>query len=467
MTQPLVPESPRGDASGPRIVLATLAAVVAVAVVVAVILLARSTPPGEVAAVTSSPPGAESGPDSASSPRPGASQAPGHSTQPGTSVAPSATPGPDGAAEPIPADAPRLGRADASVVVNYWADYQCPFCATFARELIPELQPLIDDGTVALVHRDFAFLGPESVDAAVAARCAGDDYWAMHDAIYAAQQGENQGAFAHQRLIDIATATGLAADEFDACIDDRAIKVAVLDDTAAGIRQAVGSTPTIDVNGTRFNGVPPIEDLRAAIEAAAAGAAPAVLPSRAPIQDPWAGLPMDGRTVGDPEAPVTVDIWIDYQAPGSGVLVREIAPELRNRVAAGDIRLVLRDLAYLGQESVLASSTVRCVEAQGGPHWLVSDVLAAAGRGPDSQTFVPDTILRLVSQLGLDVKAFDTCMQDPAIAAMVEADTEAGRATGLESGPAVVIMSDGIETARFEGSLAAPGVLAAIDQATP
>jgi protein-disulfide isomerase len=285
--------------------------------------------------------------------------------------------------------------------------------------------------------------------------------------VYGAQQGENQGAFARPNLLDIAETAGVGGDDFEACLDDRAIRVAVLDDTASGIRQAVGATPTIDVNGTRFTSVPPLADLRAAIDAALAGAPPEPLPSRPPIQDPWAELPVDGRTVGDPDAPVTVDLWIDYQGLNGPVLARELAPELRSRVAAGEIRLVLHDLAYLGQESVFASSTVRCIEAQGGPHWLVSDVLAAAGSGPDNQVFVPDTLLRLASQLGLDVKSFDFCMQDPATLAMIEADTEAGRAIGLQSGPAVVIVSGGLEAARFEGSLVASSVLAAIDELTP
>ena len=464
MSEPVTsPSTAPGPASRTRAVLATVAVLVVVAIAAALLLLNRPADPGPVAGASASPSAA---PSASTTPSTVPSASAGATASPGASAAPSPS-GPGATAEPIPADAPRLGRDDATVVVTYWADYQCPFCAAFAEDVIPELQPLIDDGTIALVHRDFAFLGPESLDAAIAVRCAGDDYWAMHDAVYAAQQGENQGAFARQKLLDIAETAGVTDDDFEACLDDRAIRVAVLDDTASGIRQSIDATPTIDVNGTRFTEVPPLADLRAAIDAAAAGAPPAPLPSRPPIQDPWAGLPIDGRTVGEPDAPVTVDLWVDYQGLNGPVLARELAPELRSRVAAGDVRLVLHDLAYLGQESVFASSTVRCVEAQGGPHWLVHDVLASAGSGPDNQIFVPDTLLRLAAQLGLDVKSFDMCMQDPATLAMIDEDTQAGRAIGLQSGPAVVIVSGGLEAARFEGSLAASSVLAAIDEVTP
>ncbi len=173
------------------------------------------------------------------SPTPGAS-----------SSAPTATPG-------LPSDGPRLGRADATVVIDYWADYQCPFCARFAETVVPALASRIADGTVALVHRDYAFLGDESVDAAIAVRCAGREgmYWQMHDAVYAAQQGENQGAFARARLAEVAATVGLDSAAFDTCMDDRSVLVEVLDDTSAGVRAGIMSTPTVDVNGTRFPGV--------------------------------------------------------------------------------------------------------------------------------------------------------------------------------------------------------------------
>jgi protein-disulfide isomerase len=154
--------------------------------------------------------------------------APPVAVSPGASVDASAAPTPvaSGIAS-LPSDGPRLGRADAKVVVDYWADYQCPFCATFAQEIIPELESRIADGTVALVHRDYAFLdwqapGSESLNSAMAVRCAGREgsYWPMHDAVYAAQAGENQGGFARERLAQIAATVGLDATRFEDQVTD-------------------------------------------------------------------------------------------------------------------------------------------------------------------------------------------------------------------------------------------------------
>jgi protein-disulfide isomerase len=367
----------------------------------------------------------------------------------------------------LPSDGNRLGRPDAKVVVEYWADYQCPFCAKFAQERIPDLVPLIEDGTVALVHRDFAFIGPESFDAAIAVRCAGREgrYWAMHDAVYAAQDGENKGAFSRDRLAAIAASIGLDGATLQACFDDRSLFVDVLDDTAAATRTAIKSTPTIDINGTRYLGVPEPGQMQTTIAEAVAGASPEPLPTEVPIPDPWADAGAMGRVAGSASAPVTVDLWLDYQSPDSATISGELAAGLQARVTDGSTRVVLHDLALLGDESVVAATFVRCVDAQGGPAWLVSDILSGPAQGPDAGIFVPDNLLRLGAQLGLDIRALDGCLGDGTVAQAVRDETAAGEALGLTAGPAIIVSAGGAEVARFSGTLDATAVLAAIDKA--
>jgi len=367
----------------------------------------------------------------------------------------------------LPSEGSRLGRADAKVVIEYWADFQCPYCAKFAQTVIPALESRIADGTVALVHRDYAFLGEESIDAAIAVRCAGrqDRYWPMHDAVYAAQQGENQGAFAPARLVQVANSVGLDEAAFTACLDDRSALVEVLDDTSAGVRAGIASTPTVDVNGNRFLGVPDLPRFLATIDAAAAGASPAPLPTPLTSPDPWTGTAVSGRTAGDAGAPVTVELWMDYQATGSAVIPNALEPELRARIATGRIRVVQRDLATLGDESVLAAATVRCVASQGDKGWFTHDVLSVSAQGAQAGIFTPDNILRFGSRIGLDVRALNTCIDDPAVSEEIRAETAEGTAAGLTEAPAVVVRKGDQEVARFSGTLDVAAILAAIDGA--
>ena len=206
----------------------------------------------------------------------------------------------------------------------------------------------------------------------------------MHDAVYAAQDGENQGAFARDRLAAIGASVGLDGSKLEACFADRSLLAEVLADTAAGVRTGIESTPTVDVNGNRFLGVPKFDDVKAAIDAAVAGATPAPLPTpahRSTIHGP--GTPTDGRTAGDAAAPVTVALWMDYQATDGATVAKALGAELRTRVADGKVRLELHDLALLGDESVTAGVALRCIDAQGGPTWLIHDILVGlcAGQG--------------------------------------------------------------------------------------
>jgi hypothetical protein len=55
-----------------------------------------------------------------------------------------------------------LGRPDAPVTLVEIADYQCPFCAAFARDALPEIvQKYVRTGKVRIEFRALAFIGPD------------------------------------------------------------------------------------------------------------------------------------------------------------------------------------------------------------------------------------------------------------------------------------------------------------------
>jgi protein-disulfide isomerase len=164
-----------------------------------------------------------------------------------------AGPSPSPSAEPTFAfQGPSVGFAGAPVTIEIWADYQCPFCGLFAHGVEPALvREYAATGRGLVVFRDFAFLGQESTDAAVAARCAGrqDSFWRYHDLLFAAQAGENQGAFRREALEGLADFAGIEPAAFAACLDDAAVAAAVAAETAEGRALGISSTPTVRVMG--------------------------------------------------------------------------------------------------------------------------------------------------------------------------------------------------------------------------
>ena len=170
----------------------------------------------------------------------------------------------------LPAKRAVLGRADAAIVIREYGDFQCTSCGAFFRAVEPQVRAAyIDTGIARLEWHDFAWIGQESLDAANAARCAGDQgkFWEFHDLLYRSQSGENQGAFAKDRLKAMGVQLGLEPVAFNACVDGNAHANAVQTDFADVRSQGFNSTPTFLVGSQRIVGAQPFEVFQAAIKA--------------------------------------------------------------------------------------------------------------------------------------------------------------------------------------------------------
>ena len=94
--------------------------------------------------------------------------------------------------------APFVGNPQAKVVLAYWSDYQCPFCKRFETTTFQTiLKDYVQSGKVAVVFKDFPFLGDDSMTAAEYDHAVWelypDTYFAWREAMYNAQDGENTG----------------------------------------------------------------------------------------------------------------------------------------------------------------------------------------------------------------------------------------------------------------------------------
>jgi len=153
----------------------------------------------------------------------------------------------------IPTSGWTLGQPNAPVTVVAWADYQCPYCGVFARDVEPRLiAEYVATGRVRFEFRPLPFLGDESVQATEAAACALDQgqFWGFHETLFANQHGENEGAFSDERLRSMARQLRLDEHQFDQCLDGATheAEVGTMRDEAR--RQGITSTPTLAVNGT-------------------------------------------------------------------------------------------------------------------------------------------------------------------------------------------------------------------------
>lgn len=160
----------------------------------------------------------------------------------------------------VPAGETGAGDPSAPVKLEVYADYQCPACGNYAREIEPlVVKGYVDTGEVYLVFRNFAFLDrnnsqQESHKAAEASLCAMDQgsFWPYHAILFANQTGENVGDFSAKRLVAFAETIGLDTVMFKECLDGGKYSQRVLDEYAAGQQAGVDQTPSFLINGERF-----------------------------------------------------------------------------------------------------------------------------------------------------------------------------------------------------------------------
>ncbi len=117
-------------------------------------------------------------------------------------------------------------------------------------------------------YQVMAFLGDESVWAAEAAECAGDQnkYWEYHDKLFASQNGENEGAFAKDKLKQFAAELQLDTAQFNACLDSGKYTAQVEADTQENGNLGVQSTPAFLVNTQAISGAQPFDTFSKVIE---------------------------------------------------------------------------------------------------------------------------------------------------------------------------------------------------------
>jgi protein-disulfide isomerase len=171
-----------------------------------------------------------------------------------------------------PDDPRALGDVDAPVMMIEWSDFQCPFCASFALDTMPELiDEYVEDGTLRFEWRDFPVLGEDSMTAAMAGRAAAeqDAFFEMHDEIFAREWERNAGELSVESLTEIAGELGLDTERFAQDMQDPDLERAVRDDLQLGQQIGFTGTPAFVINGRSMIGGQPTDTFRQIIDQAA------------------------------------------------------------------------------------------------------------------------------------------------------------------------------------------------------
>lgn len=155
--------------------------------------------------------------------------------------------------------------------------------------------------------------------------------------------------------------------------------------------------------------------------------------------------------LGDPDAPVTVIAYEDFQCPFCAQYVEETESQIRTAyVETGKAKLVYRHLAFLGPESVAAAAASECAKDQG-KFWEFHDAVFEAEIADATEhngNLKRSLFMQIAKTIGLDEAAFASCVDGKKYDAYVEAQTqEAGTKYGVNSTPTVFVNDQKVEGA--------------------
>jgi protein-disulfide isomerase len=170
----------------------------------------------------------------------------------------------------------RYGSPSAKMMVIEFADFECPYCASYASTTLPRVRAeLVDKNVIsyAFMHYPLDQIHKRARPAAIAAVCASrqDKFWEMHHFLF-----ENRGTATSAAILEKDVAGILDTNRYEQCLKDA--EPVVDAQLADGKRLGVIGTPTFFVGEVlpggevalkaRLNGAVQFDAIAAAVKAA-------------------------------------------------------------------------------------------------------------------------------------------------------------------------------------------------------
>jgi protein-disulfide isomerase len=153
---------------------------------------------------------------------------------------------------------------------------------------------------------------------------------------------------------------------------------------------------------------------------------------------------VDGRTMGNPDAPVMVEVYSDFQCPSCKVFAEEIESQIaENYVTNGDVLYIYRHFPFLddqsaGNESDQSANASMCAAEQD-RFWDYHDILFANWNGENQGAFNDRRLIAFAETLDLDMNQFEDCFSENRYKTEIDSDFTNGRQLNVTGTPTVFV----------------------------
>jgi len=161
---------------------------------------------------------------------------------------------------------------------------------------------------------------------------------------------------------------------------------------------------------------------------------------------------MGSPILGDPEAPITIVEFGDYQCHACYNWFHTHKPAVYdNYIATGKANLVFVDLAFLGRDSPIASQASYCAEDQG-MYWQYHDLLYNSQEPQIDNGWANSERLKAFAfSLDLDTEKFDSCLDSGKYSKRVQYNISEAKKHGAKATPTFIIIGPNNQQEQFQG----------------
>ncbi|HHB89763.1 MAG TPA: hypothetical protein ENK60_00485 [Anaerolineae bacterium] len=354
---------------------------------------------------------------------------------------------------PAPRPDATLGGEDAALTLYEWCDYAYPNCLTFQAEILPQLQEeYVASGKLRIVHKEFPVAGGDpSVVASIAAQCAARQgkFHEMAEWLY-----NNAEAWSTQTDVagmkDAVKAGGEAIgienlDAFKACIDNDETLEDIKRDYFDGSELEFRELPGFVIDGRVINQGTSASELFTILDALLqekeTGSLPDTVVTVTPSPTPDTDFePETVTAIGDPNAPVVIVEFSDYQCPFCLRHYQQTMPQLKKEyIDTGKVLYVFKDFPLSFHEQAMPAAMAAECAGEQGQYWEMHDKLFSERDKWNENPDVNNIMKQFAQELGLNMDAFNACFDSGKYEDEILADMHEGIAAGVQGTPAFFI----------------------------
>ena len=152
---------------------------------------------------------------------------------------------------------------------------------------------------------------------------------------------------------------------------------------------------------------------------------------------------VDFNTAGDPNAPITITEYSDFQCPYCRIFFENTEELLMKQyVETGTVHFVYKSVgAFIGAESKAAAEAAYCAGDQG-KFWEMHDMLFTNQTGENVGAFDDRHLEAFADELGLDRGQYDDCRSSGKYSDLAEQDAKDATAAGIQATPSFILTYD-------------------------